>query len=78
VLSDLHDCRGIPGESPLGGDLQILVYRARPPEDGFSSEAGVVGTGTDPAGSADIDSGPLTASTIDLTISCEESGTETG
>ena len=31
-LTDLPDCRGIPGKSPLGGGLQTLADRALPRE----------------------------------------------
>jgi len=53
---------GQPGPSPKGGG---------------SSREGVAGMGTGPAGSADIDSGPLAASTIDLTGAWKEGVSET-
>jgi len=61
---------GHPRGIPARRDLQILDNRAHPLKV-------VAGMGTGPAGSADIDSGPLAASTIDLTGAWKEGVSET-
>jgi len=77
----------VVGPARLPGHLRGTPARRGPadpdkpgpsPDGGASSGEGAAGTGTGPADSVDIDSGPLAASSLDLTGVWKEGFPERG